>query len=174
MTGAGRLHAALPIAAGLALAGGLALWPELGPQGTGALGPLGALGGAALALYLVGLALPWPGALPWALGLLALEYLVSLEVRRSPLDAAAPAYAAAFFLCAELGWLGLEARRGGRIWPGRARAIAGLALAGCALGALLLLASAVPLAGGSLVTALGVAATIAVAACLAWLGRRTV
>lgn len=177
MTSTSRLSfapAALVLAAALALAASLALWPALGPGGMRALGPLGWLGGAAVALYLAGLALPWPAALPWALGLLAVEYLVSLEVRRSPLDAAAPAYAAAFFLCAELGWLGLEARRGGRPWPGRARAVAGLALAGSALGALLLLAPAVPLSGGSLLTALGVAATIAVAACLAWLGRRTV
>jgi hypothetical protein len=161
---------ALLAGAGLALAAALALAPVAGP--TGPVGPLGALGGLALALYLAGLALPWPGALPWALGLLAVEYLVSLEVRRAPLDPAAPAYAVAFFLCAELGWIGLEARRGGLPWARRVLAIAALALGGSALAALLLLMAAVPLGGGPPMTAVGVAATIAVVASLAWLGRR--
>lgn len=159
-------RAAAPLmGAAVALAGALALVPAV------ELAPLGPLAGVAVALYVAGLALPWPGALPWALGLLAVEYLVGLEVRRAPVDAAAPAYAAAFFLCAELGWLGLEARRGRLPWARRAAAIAGLALAGTALAALLLLLAAVSLGGGPPMTALGVAATIAVAACLAWLGR---
>ena len=156
--------------AGVGLAAALALAPVAGASGR--LGPLGVLGGLALALYVMGLAMPWPGALPWALGLLAVEYLVSLEVRRAPLDPAAPAYAVAFFLCAELGWLGLEARRGRRPWSRRVVAIAALALGGAVVAALLLPLAAVPLAGGPPMTALGVAATIAVAASLAWLGRR--
>jgi hypothetical protein len=155
----------------LALAAGLALAPALGLRGPG---PAGALGGVAVALYVAALAVPWPGALPWALGLLAVEYLVSLELRSASLDATAPAYAAALFLCAELGWLALEARRGDRPWTGRALGIGALALAGAALGALLLLAAAVPLAGGSPLTGLGVVAAVAVAASLAWLGRRRV
>jgi hypothetical protein len=157
-------------AAAVALAAALALAPVVGVAGT--LGPVGALGGVAVALAVVGLALPWPAALPWALGLLAVEYLVSLELRRAPLDPAAPAYAVAFFLCAELGWLGLEARRGRRPWSGRVAAIAALAVGGAGLATLLLLVSAIPLVGSPPMTALGVAATIAVAACLAWLGRR--
>jgi hypothetical protein len=166
-----RVRAAAPgglvLAAAVGLATALALVPVVG-----AVPPLGALAAVAVALYVAGLALPWPGALPWALGLLAVEYLVSLELRRAPLDLAAPAYAGAFFLCAELGWLGLEARRGRLPWARRAAAIAGLALGGSALAALLLLLAAEPFAGGPPMTALGVAATIAVAACLAWLGRR--
>jgi hypothetical protein len=155
---------------GVPLAAALALAPVLGQRA--ALRPLGAVGGLAVALYVAALAMPWPGALAWALGLLGVEYLVSLEVRGTPLDLAAPAYAAGWFLCAELGWLGLEARRGGRPWLGRTVAIGALALVGAGLGAVLLLASAVPLAGGALLTGLGVAAAVAVAACLAWLGRR--
>lgn len=170
----GRAAAAAPgtllAAAAVALAAALALAPVAGLGGTA--GPVWALGGLAVALVVAGLALPWPPALPWALGLLAVEYLVSLELRRAPLDAAAPAYAVAFFLCAELGWLGLEARRGRRPWTGRLAAIAGLAVGGAATATLLLLVSAVPLGGGPPMTAVGVAATIAVAACLAWLGRR--
>jgi hypothetical protein len=157
-------------AAAAALAVVLALAPVTGAAGW--LGTLGALGGVAVALFVAGMAMPWPAALPWALGLLAVEYLASLEVRRAPVDVAAPAYAVALFLCAELGWLGLEARRGRRPWAGRVAAIAALAVGGSVLAALLLLLAAVPLRGGPPVTALGVAATIAVAACLAWLGRR--
>ncbi|HXM57261.1 MAG TPA: hypothetical protein VOB72_17815 [Candidatus Dormibacteraeota bacterium] len=165
---AGPLVAILPAA--LPLVAVLAILPTLS---AGALaGPVRALGVVAVALYVAALAVPWSGALPWALGLLALEYLVSLELRSAPLDETAPVYAAALFLCAELGWLGLEARRGGRLWPGRAAAIGLLALGGAALGALLLLLSAAPFPGGAALTGLGVAATVAVAACLAWLGRR--
>ncbi|HEY7199458.1 MAG TPA: hypothetical protein VIC57_04555 [Candidatus Dormibacteraeota bacterium] len=156
--------------AALALAAALALVPPL--RAGGAPGPIAGLGGAAVVLYAISLAAPLAGAMPWALGLLGLEYLVSLEVRSAPLDEAAPAYAAAFFLCAELGWLGLEARRGGRPWPGRAAAIGAVALGGAALGALLLAISAVSFAGGPVLTGLGVAAAVAVAASLAWLGRR--
>jgi hypothetical protein len=166
---AGLAPAGLLLAAGVALACGLAAEPV---ATSGWLAPLGLAGGAAVVLFVAGVALPAPGALPWALGLLAVEYLASLELRRVALDDAAPAFAAGLFLCAELGWLGLEARRGGRPWPGRAAAIGGVALAGAALGALLLLVTAVPLGGGAPMTALGVAATIAVAACLAWLSRR--
>lgn len=168
-----RVRAAAPSAflagAAVALAAVLALAPVVGAGGGP--GPLVALGLFAVALYAAGLALPWPALLPWGLGLLAVEYLVSLELRRAPLDSGAPAYAVAFFLCAELGWLGLEARRGGRPWPRRVAGVAALALAGAVLAALLLLLAAVPLSGGPPMTAVGVAATIAVAACLAWLGR---
>jgi hypothetical protein len=158
------------VPAGLPLAAALALVPVVGQRA--ALGPIGLLGAIAVALYALAVALPLAGALPWALGLLGIEYLASLQVRAAPLDLAAPAYAAALLLCAELGWVGLEARRGGRPWAGRALAVGALALAGATLGALLLLAWTVPLPGGAPLTGLGVAATIAVAACLAWLGRR--
>jgi hypothetical protein len=156
--------------AALALLVALAVTPVLGLPASP--GPIGALGGVAAVLYVVALAMPWPGALPWALGLLGVEYLVALVLRGAPLDEGAPAYAAALFLSAELGWLGLEARRGGAPWPGRLVAIGALALGGAGLGALLLLVTAVPLAGGFLLTGVGVAAAMAIAGSLAWLGRR--
>jgi hypothetical protein len=159
--------AVAPVAVGLAAV--LAVAPVLSGRSPG---QIGALGGAAVALYAIALAVPLPGALPWAMGALAIEYLVALEVRAAPLDESAPAYAVAFFLCAELGWLGLEARRGGRPWPGRAAAIGAVALGGAALGALLLLLSAVRFAGSPALTGLGVAAAVAVAASMAWMGRR--
>jgi hypothetical protein len=152
------------------LAVGLALVPLLG-QGSASPAVVW-LGGLGLVLYAVALAAPWPRALPWALGALAVEYLVALVLRGASLDAAAPAYAAAWFLCAELGWLGLEARAGGGLWPGRALGVGLLALGGAALGTGLLLAAALPLPGGPALTAGGVAAAIGVAGCLAWLARR--
>ena len=154
---------------GAILAAGLAIYPAIAQQTA----PLVAgLGGLAFVLFVAGQTLPVPGALAWALGLLAIEYLATLKLRGAAVDVAAPAYAAALFLCAELGWLGLEARGGGRLWPGRAVAVAVLALAGGALGAVLLLLAAAPMAGGVVLTGLGVAAAVAIAACLAWLAAR--
>jgi hypothetical protein len=162
----------LPLAAApgaLPLAVGLAVFPLLearvAPSGVVALGLL------ALGLYGTALAGLWPGALTWALGLLAAEYVLSLALRRAPPDLAAPIYAAAFFLCAELGWLGLERRTGGGVWLARGFAICLLAVLGMGLGSVLLLAAALPLRGSLVVTALGVAASAAAAACLAWLAR---
>jgi hypothetical protein len=133
---------------------------------------LAALGGAAAVLYVAALLLPWPRALPWVMGLLAVEYLVGLELRGPRLDPTAPAYAAAWFLSAELGWLGLEARRGGRPWPGRVILVGAVALAGAAMGVVLLLVAALPVGGGPALTGLGVLAALVATACLAWLARR--
>ncbi len=171
MTPAGRRAGAFAVGPGtLPLAAGLALVPALG-QGTVPAVVVG-LGGLGLALYVLALAVPWPLALPWALGALAIEYLVSLVLRGAPLDLAAPAYAAAWFLSAELGWLGLEARAGGGPWPVRALGVGLLTLGGAALGTGLLLVGLLPLPGGPLLTGAGVAAAVGVAAGLAWLARR--
>ena len=154
---------------GAMLAAGLAISPAIALQTAPLVGGLGWL---AFVLFVAGQTLPVPGALAWAVGLLAIEYLATLKLRGAAVDVAAPAYSAALFLCAELGWLGLEARRGGRLWPGRAMAVALLALGGAALGVLLLLLAAAPIAGGVVLTGLGVAAAVVIAACLAWLARR--
>ena len=168
-----RTRAALPpllAAAALATAAGLAIAPVTAqappPAGVTALGTAGLL------LFAAALAIPWPPALPWALGLLGAEYLLSLGLRGPRLDLAAPAYAAGFFLCAELGWLGLEARGGGRPWPGRVLAIGVVATGGAALGTALLLVAVLPLPGGPLLTGAGAAAAVGMAAVLAWLARR--
>ena len=153
---------------GALLAVGLAAYPALAHH---AAPPVVGLGALAVLLFVGAQTLPLPGALAWSLGLLAIEYLVTLALTADRLDVGAPAYAAVFFLCAELGWVGLEARRGRRLWPGRAVAMALLALAGAALGAVLLFSAAFELAGGAALTGLGVAAAVAVAACLAWLAR---
>ena len=157
--------------AGVALAPALALavYPLLG-RGAGAL-PLAILGGAGLLLYAGAVAGVWPGGLTGAIGLLAAEYLASLYLRGIRLDVVAPVYAAALFVCAELGWLAAEGRRGGLGWLARWFAIAGLALAAAALGWVVLIAGTLPLAGGLAVTALGVVAALAAALGLAWLAR---
>ena len=154
--------AALPVAAVLALA------PVLGRSLPPAVGAPGVL---ALILLAVALALPWAQALPWALGLLAVEYLVSLVLRGAGPDLGAPAYAAGYFLCAELAWLGLEARSGRGLWPARALAAGLLAAGGAALGTGLLLVDALPAPGGLLLTGAGVTAAVVLVACLAWLAR---
>jgi hypothetical protein len=164
-------RAPLVVAPGaLPLAAGLAAYPLLDERT--AVAPVVMLGAVAFALFVAAVGGLWPGGLAWAVGLLAVEYLAALELRGARLDVAAPAYAGALFLCAELGWLGLEARAGGRPWLGRAFAIGVLALAGSGLGLLLLLAATVSLAGGPLLTGVGVAAACGVAVCLAWLARR--
>lgn len=163
-------RAPLVVAPGaLPLAVGLAILPVLDERA--ALPPVVLLAAVAVLLYVLALVGVWPGMLTWAIGLLAAEYLISLELRGARLDLAAPAYAAALFLCAELGWLGLEARRGGRPWLGRSFGIGVLTLLGAALGWVLLVVATLPVAGGGLLTALGVVAAAAAAACLAWLAR---
>jgi hypothetical protein len=162
----------LPLAAApgaLPLAAGLAVFPLL--EARVAPAEVVVVGAVALGLYGVALAGLWPGALSWALGLLAAEYVLALALRRAPPDLAAPLYAAAFFLCAELGWLGIERRGGGGAWLARGFAICLLTVLGMGLGSVLLLASALPLRGSLAVTALGVAAAAAAAACVAWLAR---
>ena len=164
-----RTAVLLWVVPGAMLAAALAIYPAITLE---AAPPVVGLGGLALFLFVAGQTLPLPSVLAWAVGLLAIEYLAALELRGAGLDVAAPAYSAALFLCAELGWLGLEARRGGRLWPGRAVGVALVALAGAAVGALVLLLAAVQIAGGAALTGLGVAAAVTVAGCLAWLARR--
>lgn len=154
---------------GSMLAAALASYPAVTQEAASAV--IG-LGGLAFVLFVAGQTLPLPSLLAWALGLLAIEYLAALELRGAGLDVVAPLYSAVLFLCAELGWLGLEARRGGRLWASRGVGIAVVALAGGAVGTLVLLLAAVQIAGGAALTGLGVAAAVAVAGSLAWLARR--
>jgi hypothetical protein len=151
--------------AALGLAFGLALYPTLGA-------PLLVLTAApAAVVYAMALLGLWRGLLGVAIGLLALEYLASVYLRGGGLDLLSPAYAAALFVCAELGWLSLEAAGGRRSWPGRVLAIAALAPAGAGLGFALLLTALLPLPGGAVLTSGGVLAAVGVAAVLAWLAR---
>ena len=153
----------------LLLAGGLAVYPAL--DQSAALAPLLALAALAVLLYATALLRLWPEGLAAALALLAGEYVASLYFRGSGADVAAPAYAAALFLCAELGWLAVEDGGGSGLWPGRALGVAVVGLAGAGLGFALLLLGALPLGGGPLLTAAGGAAVLALFAALAALAR---
>jgi hypothetical protein len=130
-------------------------------------------GGLALVLYLMAVGGLWPGALGGAVGLLAAEYLASVYLRGGHLDLTAPAYGACLFVWAELGWIAVEGHRGAGWWYTRWFAIAGLALAGSALGWGLLIVAALPVAGGLGITAMGVAAAVVGAAGLVLLARST-
>jgi len=149
---------------------GLAVYPLLGAGAVRT--ALAVVGGMGLLLYLFAVGGLWPGGLGVAVGLLAAEYLASLYVRGVQLDVTAPIYAACLFVCGELGWLGVDGGAGSPRWPARWFATAGLALAGAALGWVLVIVATVPLAGGLVVTALGVAAALAAATTVAWLARR--
>jgi hypothetical protein len=149
------------------LAAGLAAYPVLAAGSAS----LVFAGGSAALLYLAALSGLWRGALGLAIALLALEYLGSLYLRGGGLDLQAPAYAAALFASAELGWLTLEAAAGNQPWLGRLLAIGAVGLGGAGLGFGLLLASLLPAPGGIILTAVGAAAAVAVFAVLAWLSR---
>jgi hypothetical protein len=154
--------------AAVALALGLTLWPVLrGPEPTQLVVP-GAVGTALVALAVAGL---WPRALAWGLGLVGVEYVVSLLLVAAPPDLAAPLFGLAWLLAAELGWAALEARTGERPWTTRILATAAVATLGTICGWGLLLVALLPLPGGPLLTALGVAAAIVAAGVLLVLAR---
>lgn len=153
----------------LALAALLAVYPALSSSRWTV--PLGLLGAVAVLLYLAALLAIWPAGMAPAVALLAIEYLLSVLLRGQRLDVVAPAYGAALFICAELGWLASEGQGTGGWLPGGA-AIAATALAAAALGWVVLETSAIPLAGTLLITAAGVAAAVAAAGGLGWLASR--
>jgi hypothetical protein len=154
-------------AAGLAAL--LAAYPGLDQRVP--LAPLAPLAIAALMLYAAALLRLWPGGLPLAVALLALEYLAAVYLRGGGLDLLAPAYAAGLFICAELGWLTLEAAGGRPPWAGRGLALAMLAGAGFLAGVALLAAAMLPFPAGWPLTAAGVLAAVAASAALGWLAR---
>ena len=163
-------HSAFFGLAGSVLAVALAAFPLLaGPGPAPTLVPPAVAG---LLLYAAALLEVWPEGMPLALCLLAIEYVASLYLRRAGLDLLAPAYAAALFACAELGWLALESARGHRPSPARLAWTALLAVAGGLGGTGLLLLALVPLPGAWPLTLAGGAAAVAASAVLATLARR--
>jgi hypothetical protein len=163
-----RQRAGLGLAA-LGLGALLAAYPALDQRVP--LAPLAALAVPALALYAAALLRLWPDGLPLAVALLALEYLAAVYLRGGGLDPLAPAYAAGLFVCAELGWLTLEASTGQPPWRGRVLALALLTGAGFLAGLGLLAAALFPFPAGWPLTAVGVLAAVAASAALAWLAR---
>jgi len=155
--------------AGVGLGALLAAYPALDQRAPPA--PLVALAAPALVLYVAALLRLWPGGLPLAVALLALEYLAAVYLRGGGLDLLAPVYAAGLFACAELGWLALEAAAGRPPWRGRGVALALLAGAGFIAGLGLLAAALIPFPAGAPLTAAGAVAAVAAAAALGWLAR---
>jgi hypothetical protein len=159
---------ALGVAAG-ALAILLAVYPALDARVPTA--ALLSLGVPALVLYMAAVLRLWPGGLPAALALLALEYLAAVYLRGGRIDLLAPVYAAGLFICAELSWLALESSGGHAPWPSRLLAIAALTIGGFLAGLGLLAVGLVPFPSGPALTAAGVVAAVAASAGLSWLAR---
>ena len=110
------------------------------------------------------------------MGVLVAEYAVSLYQRSGPVDARAPLFAAGYLLLAELAHWAAEAhglvRDERAVLVHRGAVLAVATLATTALGALVLLAAGLPLAGPVVRLALGVAAATVTLALIASLARR--
>jgi hypothetical protein len=133
-----------------------------------------AVGGAAVFLLVVGLVLGRTAAVPWAVAGLGVAYAATLG--GEDLDGRVPLYAAGLLLTAELAYWSLELRKGAPDEPGMAvRRLIGLlvaAVVALVAGSLLVAVAHVPLRGGLVVEAIGVAAAIGALALLALAARR--
>jgi hypothetical protein len=166
------------LAAGLAasaVAAGLALAPLAAVDGP-LREALAWLAGVGLALAAAA-ALRLPALLAPALVVLLAEYPVARVEGGDRVDAAAPLVGAGLLGYAELAsWAG-EARAGVRderpVLAARARTLAATVAAGLGLGALVLLAAALPAGGGLARLAVGVAAAVAVLGLVAVVARPT-
>lgn len=122
----------------------------------------------------------WASLLPWPIVLLGAAYVLSLELRSDDgsIDAAAPLVGAGLLAVAELAYWSLELKGPGREEPRllarRAAALVALALVSLLLGALVVTITAVPLGGGVLWDAIGVAAAAAALALILRLAQRDV
>ena len=134
-------------------------------------------GGLLLGAALMG---GWTALLPWSLVLLGAAYVASLELRpdAGAIDAAAPLVGAGLLAVAELAYWSIELRGPGReerrLLARRAAAVVGLALASLLLGAVVVTLTAVPLGGGVVWDAVGVAAAAAALTLILRLARRDV
>lgn len=114
---------------------------------------------------------------PWAIGLLAVGYGVTLVVRGRHLDEAAPLVAVGLFLCAELAsWsvderFAIPAERA--VVLARVLALGALALAALAVAALAVGLSAAPIGSGLAWTVLGAASAVGIVGAAVALARRS-
>lgn len=138
---------------------------------------LAAWGVLVLAAALLG---GWPSVLPWPVVLLGAAYVVSLELRSDDgsIDAAAPLMGAGLLALAELAYWSLELkgpqREERRLLARRAAAVVALALVSLLVGSIVVTITAVPLGGGVLWDAVGVAAAAAALTMILRLARRDV
>jgi hypothetical protein len=89
------------------------------------------VGAVALVTLVAALVLGWTSLIPGAVALVGGLYAAELAIADAPLDIAAPAVAAALFLCAELAYWSLDERQRWQAVPGeRLRRVAFVALLG--------------------------------------------
>jgi hypothetical protein len=133
-----------------------------------------AVGGAAVFLLVVGLALGRSAAVPWAIVGLGVAYAATLE--GDDLDGRVPLYAAGLLVTAELAYWALHLRDSARDEPGMAlRRLIGLLIAAAAAviaGSLLVAVAQFPLRGGLAVEAVGLAAAVGALTILFMAARR--
>ncbi len=160
-------------AATVALAAVLALAPLASTRVPRA--PLAWLGAVGV-LLAAGAAWRSAALVPAAVAVLAAEYGLSLYQQRGPVDARAPLFAAGLLLLAELAYWSTEAHRLVRderaVIGRRVAVLAVVVLAAAAVGALVLLAAELPLAGAVARLALGAAAASTLLALIATLSHR--
>ena len=162
----------MSLAGGVAIAFGVAAsWPFARGEGY-----LLAIGGAAITCLALGLTAAWVRGLAWGLALLAVAFLVRVQLEQATASAWTPVVAGALLLVAELGYWSFEldasntAGRGSA--PRRLLEVVTLALAAAAAGEVALdLGAILPLSGPG-VLVLGVAAATAVLGIMLRLARR--
>jgi hypothetical protein len=162
------------ITAGAALAAALALaaYPAISWPDVGAL-PL--IGGAAVVVLVAALAWGLMAVVPWAITLLAGEFVLALAVRHVQASLTAAIYGAALLIVAELTFLSIQLRMPGRAEPGffkrHALTVAAVALSALGISVVAAVLTAAPLAGSLPLLASGVGAVfvmIAIVVTIVW------
>jgi hypothetical protein len=160
--------------AGTALAATLALaaypamsWPEVGAL------PL--IGGAAVVVLVVALALGLMAIVPSAIALLGCEFVLALTARHVQASLTAAIYGAALLVVTELTFLSIQLRMPSRAEPvffkHHALTVAAVALSALGIGVVAAVLSAAPLAGSLPLLASGVGAVfvmIAIVVTIVW------
>ena len=162
------------ITAGSALAAALALaaYPAMSWPDVGAL-PL--IGGAAVVVLVAALAWGLMAVVPWAIALLAGEFVLALAARHVQASLTAAIYGAALLIVAELTFLSIQLRTPGRAEPGffkrHALTVAAVALSALGISVVAAVLTAAPLAGSLPLLASGVGAVfvmIAIVVTIVW------
>jgi hypothetical protein len=152
---------------------GLAIWTTLSADREAWLPAT--LGSAGVALLAVAVVSRRPAPVAWSLALLGAAYAAHLALDGGSVDTRAPLEAAGLLLVAELAFDSLEqgvARASPELAALRVAVLAGLMVGSIVLGAGILAVAAIPLQGGVVLTAVGVAAAGVALALLALLARR--
>jgi hypothetical protein len=162
------------ITAGAALAAtsALAAYPAMSWPDVGAL-PL--IGGAAIVVLVVALAVGLMAVVPWAIALLAGELLLALAARHAQAGLTAAIYGAALLVVAELTFLSIQLRMPSRAALGffkrHALTVAAVALSALGISVVAAVLSAAPLAGSLPLLASGIGALvvmIAIVVAIVW------